>query len=58
MAQTSSAETIQIVINGMPRDVLRDIDQLAQAEGRSRASYIRRLLAQIVASKKTEKVAA
>ena len=57
MANTDPAER-QIVINGVPKDLLDDIDELATADDRSRASCVRKLLEEIVAAKKAAKAAA
>lgn len=48
----------QIVIPGVPNDLLEDIDQMAAAADRPRAWIVRNLLAEIVAQKKSAKVAA
>lgn len=48
----------QIVIPGVPNDLLESIDRMAAAADRPRAWIVRNLLAEIVAQKKSAKVAA
>lgn len=42
----------QIVISGVPEDLLKDIDTLAKRDSRKRADMLRQLLKEIVASKR------
>jgi metal-responsive CopG/Arc/MetJ family transcriptional regulator len=43
---------IQIVIPGVPADLLKDIDALAKRDSRKRADTVRLLLKEIVAAKR------
>jgi metal-responsive CopG/Arc/MetJ family transcriptional regulator len=49
----AAPEEVQIVIPGVPASLVADIDQLAKKDERKRSSYIRKLLAEIVAEKKS-----
>lgn len=51
-------EEIQIVIPGVPKSLVDEIDKLAAGEDRKRSSYVRKLLQEIVASKRREQKAA
>lgn len=51
-ATKPAKKTVQVVVSGMPPELLATIDAMAAKEDRSRAVYIRRLLAEIIATKK------
>jgi hypothetical protein len=48
---SDKTEETQIVINGVPSDLVAEIDRLAGLDDRSRASWVRRALAEAVANR-------
>ena len=52
MKKHKRPETEQIVINGVPKPLLDELNKMAIAEDRSRASLVRSLLTEIVSRKR------
>lgn len=52
--ETSTAKAVQIVVSGVPQELVEKIEKLAKRDNRSRAAQIRVLLKEIVEEREAE----
>lgn len=54
----AAVSTAQIVISGVPTELVREIDEMAEREDRTRAAFVRRVLMEAIARRRSQKKAA
>jgi|GEM_PF-4603219 Ribbon-helix-helix protein, copG family. len=58
LKKRASRRLAQIVINDVPDDLLKDLDEIAREEDRSRASLVRQIIANAVKARRNHAAAA